>query len=162
MKKGVVTIFILLCSLLPEAWVQAHSIHVFAEVKNGIVEGEGYLSGGRKVVNGEIQVQNAETGDLVFTTHTDAQGKFSFPIAELDTDQAVDLLIVLNGGPGHRSQWEIPADQYVTHTPQAEGGEKQEPPAAHPPLQNIIAGIGCILAIGAVTAFVKSRKRGSS
>jgi len=157
--------------LLPGTPVLAHGVHVFAQAENGMVKGEGYLSGGKKVVNGEIQVYDKAVNKLLLTTQTDQQGLFSFPIEELNLDHAVDLIIVLNAGPGHRSQWELKADQYnpagqskdaATPAATVTTEPKDHAPAVSPPLINIVAGIACIFGIGGIVSFITHRKRRSS
>lgn len=159
---------ITLLYLIPAISCPAHSVHVFAHAENGIIKGEGYLSGGKKVVNGDVQIFNKENNELLFTTQTDKQGLFSISTDELNQDHAVDLIIVLNAGPGHRSQWELAADQYAPVGRSEEAAESvtthahDAAPAVDPPLINIVAGIVCILGLGGIIAFIKSRKRGSS
>lgn len=171
MNKAACILLIIIWYLLPGPPVQAHSVHVFAQAENGTITGEGYLSGSKKVVNGEIQVFDKEANELLLTTQTDRQGSFSFPIRELNLDHSVDLIIVLNAGPGHRSQWELKADQYnpadsskdaAASAASVSTPSKHHAPAGTPPLINIVAGIACILGIGGIIVFIKSRKRSSS
>lgn len=171
MNRAACMLLIIVWCLLPGTSGQAHSVHVFAQAENGTIKGEGYLSGGKKVVNGEIQVYDKEANRLLLTTQTDKQGLFSFPIDQLNLDHTADLIIVLNAGPGHRSQWELNSDQYsipgqpdhaAMPAASATTPSKDKAPAANPPLINIVAGIVCIFGIGGIISFIKSRKRGSS
>lgn len=168
MNRAFYTLLLTVLLLLPGVSCPAHSVNVFAHAENGIIKGEGYLSGGKKVVNGTVQIFAKNSNQLLLTMQTDDQGLFSFPIADLNQDNAADLLIVLNAGPGHRSEWVLNSDQYepsgqsqkiTEHTETFAESSENHAPAATPPLINIIVGIGCILGIGGIISFIKSRKR---
>lgn len=163
MNKAYYILLLAILYLLPAASSRAHSVHVFARVENGIVHGEGYMSGGKKVIKSDVQVLDKENGVLLLTLQTDEQGKFSFAVDELEQAHPVDLLITLDAGPGHRSSWELTADQYASsgHTVAVETPHEDHSHNTFPPLINIVAGIGCIFGLGTIVMLIKSKKRGS-
>ena len=141
----------------------AHSVHVFAYQENGLIKGEGSLGGGRKVKNGEIQVFRASDTSLLLTTQTDDNGLFSFRLAQLNQKAPVDLLIVLNAGPGHRSEWRLQVElSEPTAASNGSAEHEQDPSSQHPgestpSLIKIVAGVSFILGLGGVILFIRSR-----
>lgn len=159
-------LFALVIILLVPSQSPAHSIQVFAYVEDGIIKGEGSLAGGKKVRNGEIKVVTKVGEELLLTTTTDDTGSFSVDPEALGLEEPVDLIIVLDAGPGHRSEWQLAAVDYTRSAENADNpssqpgttGEKKASPPASPPLKNIVSGIISILGLGALIAWSRSRR----
>ncbi|MEJ2136683.1 MAG: hypothetical protein P8X86_15745 [Desulfofustis sp.] len=155
-----VLIFILLCS----GPALTHRVQVFAFMENGFIKGEATLSGGKKVINGTIKVVSKDDQKLLLTTTTGDSGLFTIDPHALGLEKPVDLLIVLDAGPGHRGEWQVSGLDYALTDHQS-----VPPPAAtaapaplptSPPLKNVVSGIISILGLGALIAWSRSRKRG--
>ena len=159
-------LIVLVIVLMMPGLAAAHSIQVFAYVENGMIKGEGTLSGGKKVKNGEIRVVSKISEELLLTTTTGDTGLFSIDPETLGLAEPVDLIIVLDAGPGHRSQWQLSAADYSQSAEDAEDrssqpgatAEKNEPIPTSPPLKNIVSGIISILGLGALIAWSRSRR----
>ena len=83
----------------------AHKVSIFAWAEDGVVHTQSKFSGGKKVVNGKVEVFDQEGKRLLEgTTNTD--GEFSFN-APADTD----LEIVLTAGMGHKGSWTLAAEE---------------------------------------------------
>lgn len=165
MKRAVFQIVLVIILMMP-GLAPAHSIQVFAYVENGIIKGEGSLSGGKKVKNGEIKVVTKVGEELLLTTSTDDTGSFSIDPETLGLTQPVDLIIVLDAGPGHRSEWQLTAADFTqsaqdtenpSNQPRATAENNTSRPAS-PPLKNIVSGIISILGLGALIAWSRSRR----
>lgn len=89
----------------------AHKVNVFAYVEGDQVYVQGYFSDGIKAKNSEVTVSAADGRQLAHG-QTNEEGAFTFPIH----GQRDSLHIVLNAGLGHRSTYDIPADE-MTDTP---------------------------------------------
>ncbi len=158
-------VLLLLASISNPAW--SHRVMLFAEVENGLIKGEATISGGKKVKHGEISVLGDEQ-KLLLTASTGDAGSFTIELRDLGLDRPVDLLLVLDAGPGHRAEWKISAASYSMSYDQ---NESRSPPATDPPdadasmpaapaLKNVVSGILSILGLGALIAWSRSRRRG--
>ncbi len=87
--------------------VFAHRITVFAWVDGDVIQVEGKFPGGRKVVEGDVKVIDAD-GNIIVTGKTDQSGEFKFP-----TPDKGPIKIVLDAGPGHRAEWSISNDEIL-------------------------------------------------
>ncbi len=108
----IIFLFVLFSFLVPAA-PQAHKLRVFAFVEGDYIVGESSFSGGRKAKNVEIAVSAAAGGKTLLTCRTDDQGSFRVQIPREARDNRLDLLIVANGGDGHRGEWPLPAAEYL-------------------------------------------------
>ena len=165
MKGWLVTPFVLLLVLPMLGTVAAHSVHVFAYVENGQIRGEGTLSGGSAVKKGVITILSEDGEQILFTGQTDENGRFSLPIEQLGLLEPSDLVVRLDAGPAHRSQWQLKTEEYSAAPGQnrASGRTTEESAstgrmAAYPPLKNIVTGVICIIGLGLLIAW--SRKKG--
>ncbi len=145
----------------------AHSVHVFAYVEDGEIRGEGSLAGGRKVKNGKVKIIRQSDEQLLLNIITDENGQFAFPVDQLDQPEPADLIIVLDAGPGHRSQWHLSAADYTSNAAAEKDTDAVQPPQKpivknqippYPPLKNIITGIICIIGLGALIAWARNRR----
>jgi nickel transport protein len=165
MKNRPVIPFALLLVLTMVGMGAAHSVHVFAIVENGQISGEGSLSGGNAVKNGVITILADDGEQVLYSGKTDQDGRFSVPMEQLDLPEPINLVVRLDAGPGHRSQWQIKAEELIEASDQNSiSGTKMEESAgtdrmaAYPPIKNIITGVICIIGLGLLIAW--SRKKG--
>jgi len=174
--------FVLL--LLPVE-VQAHKIHVFAWVSGNTVTVESGLSGNNPLINGTVTVQNAKTAELLLQGNGNNKGIFTFEIPATVKEKADDILIIVSGGEGHQSEWLVPATEYLTETisnkiPQQQSlnndeleeilkkilAEELAPikrtlaklQEQKPGFRDIMGGIGYILGLAGLVAWLKNRK----
>jgi nickel transport protein len=160
--------FIPLAMLLVLAMVgvaAAHSVHVFAFVENGQISGEGSLSGGNAVKNGVVTILADDGEQILYSGKTDQNGRFSVPIEQLDLSEPGNLVVRLDAGPGHRSQWQIKAEELIEAADQnsvsgrvLEESTATDRMAAYPSLRNILTGVIIIIGLGLLIAW--SRKKG--
>ncbi len=98
--------------LLPPA-AQAHKLSIFAWPEGSEIRGEVKFSGGRKAKNVQILAQNATDQTVLSETVCDENGAFRFALPEQAQQARPDLLIVANGGEGHRGEWLLEAKDYA-------------------------------------------------
>lgn len=99
----------------------AHKLKVFAWVSGDTVTVESSFSGGRTLVKGMVDVQDAGTGATLVQGQTDEQGVFSFSLQGTVKPPATTLRIVVSGGEGHQNEWILKPEAYqiqaATNTP---------------------------------------------
>ena len=112
MEKGhkiriFLTIFLLVSLLIISINrpVSAHKVMIFAWVEGDTVFTESKFSGGKKVMNAQVQVFD-KGGEQFLEGKTDNKGKFSFKVPKL-----TDLRIVLNAAMGHKAEWTMPESE---------------------------------------------------
>lgn len=110
-------LFVVLCFLASVS--QAHKVRIFAFGEGGEIVGETAFSGGRGAKDSEIVVQDTVDGKTLLTCRTDDEGLFRFPIPPEARRGHLDLKIIVNVGEGHRGEWLLAADDYLT------GGEDE-------------------------------------
>jgi len=93
---------------------QAHKMNVFSWAGGQQVYGEAFFSGGRKAKNVPVHVQDRKTRTSLLTTQTDEAGKFQFTPPQQAVQQKLDLLISVDSGDGHRGEWLLTADEYLS------------------------------------------------
>jgi nickel transport protein len=127
--KNIFTFFLLLvCIALGAQTSQAHKVRIFAWAEGNTIHGETSFSGSRKPKNAEIQVLDQANQEVLLTTKTDGQGKFSFTVPPKAAAQHLDLLLVVNSGEGHRGQWPLPAAEYLAD----QAGQAETPKTSLP------------------------------
>lgn len=89
----------------------AHRVNVFAWLDGSELVVESSFSRGQKVEGGRVEVFAVDSGRLLLTGRTDAQGLARFPVPPEAQDH--DLRIVVQAGQGHRNEWLLPAGQYA-------------------------------------------------
>jgi len=104
----VVFLFLLLFPLQ----AHGHKIHVFAWVSGDTITVESGFTGNHPLVNGSVTVINKENGELLLRGTGDKRGIFTFSIPPEIKQKKADLVITVAGGEGHQSQWTILADEY--------------------------------------------------
>ncbi len=91
----------------------AHRVNVFAFVDGADIQVESSFNRGSPVNGGQVQVIDAANGAILLAGMTNAEGVFRFPVPETARTQGHDLLIRINAGEGHQSEWRIPASDLV-------------------------------------------------
>lgn len=91
----------------------AHKLNVFSWADDKQIYGEAFFNGGRKAKNVPIQIQDAKSDTLLFTTQTDKEGKFQFSPPQQAIQQKLNLRIIGYSGDGHRGEWLLTADEYL-------------------------------------------------
>jgi nickel transport protein len=170
----------------------AHKLNVFSWAGDRQIYGETFFNGGRKAKNITVHVQDVETHTSLLTTQTDDEGKFQFTPPQQAVQQKLDLLISVNSGDGHRGEWLLTADEYLSpddvrsSVPQKDRATKggldvetvreivrQELARKLVPIKrhlaerkekkvnirDIIGGIGCIIGLAALFAWIQSNNK---
>jgi nickel transport protein len=149
LAKPIFYLFLVVCLLCFEVeQVGAHRVILFAWVEGDTVHVESKFHGGKKVKAGKIIVTDSQGTELVRGT-TNEKGEFSFTVPK-----KTDLKIVLVAGTGHRAEWALPL------------AEIEMPAAEKPPVRGkdasakeIIIGIGCILGLAGIAAYIRNRRK---
>jgi nickel transport protein len=134
--------------VFPIESANAHRVNLFAWVEGDTVYVESKFSGGKRVNSGKIIVLDAEGTELLNGT-TSENGEFSFKVPK-----KTELKIVLEAGEGHRAEWTLAASEI--EMPAA--GKKQAPENGLP-VQNILIGLGCIMGLSVIVAYIRKRKK---
>jgi len=109
--------------LLTTGTAFAHKVRIFAYEESGAIVGETAFSGGRPARNAEIVVKDKATGTILTTTRTDVKGAFSFPVPERAGREHLNLQLIVNAGEGHRGEWLLAADEYLSSSASSAGPE---------------------------------------
>jgi len=128
--------------------VDAHRVNLFAWVEGNTVYVESKFSGGKTVKAGKIIVTDPQGTELVKGT-TNEKGEFSFTIPK-----KTELKIVLIAGTGHRAEWTIPLAEI-----EMPAAEKAPVPEKDPGAKEILIGIGCILGLAGIVAYIHRRQK---
>ena len=128
--------------------VDAHGVSLFAWVEGDTVYVESKFSGGKRVKAGKIIVTDPQGTELVKGT-TNAEGEFSFKVPK-----KTDLKIVLLAGAAHRAEWTVSAAEFGKSV-----DRKTAAPQKSPGIKEIIIGIGCILSLTGIAAYIRKRKK---
>ena len=149
LAKPIFYFFLTGCLLsLPIETVDAHGVSLFAWVEGDTVYVESKFGGGKRVKAGKIIVTDPQGTELVKGT-TNAEGEFSFKVPK-----KTDLKIVLLAGAAHRAEWTVSAAEFEMRT-----DRKTAAPEKSPGIKEIIIGIGCILSLTGVAAYIRNRKK---
>ena len=110
----------------------AHKLNVFSWTGDQQIYGEAFFNGGRKAKNITVAVQDVATHTSLLTTHTDDEGKFQFTPPQQAVQQKLDLLISADSGDGHRGEWLLTADEYLSPSdaPSLSAPQKDRPATA--------------------------------
>lgn len=101
----------MLCLASAPAW--AHRVNIFAYVDGGDILVECGFNRSQKVRQGQIEVFDAATGDMLLRGTTDDQGQFRFPIPPQARQSGHDLRIHINAGEGHQNDWTVAAAEFA-------------------------------------------------
>lgn len=100
----------------------AHKVNMFAFAEGDRVFVEGYFADGKRAQNSEVQVVSP-AGEVLVTGTTDDEGSFSFEIP-----QQTDLLIRLNAGMGHQTEYTLTEAELGGVPPAPAGDSSGESP----------------------------------
>lgn len=92
----------------------AHKIHVFAWVSGNTVTVESNFSEDRPLIKGTVTVLDNKSKVVLLEGKGDEKGLFSFQIPVAARAEALDLLIVVAGGEGHKNHWLLGAEEYLS------------------------------------------------
>lgn len=164
MKRWLFILLLLFIGLTMPNSGAAHSVHLFAYLEDGQVKGEGSLAGGNPVKNGAITILIKDGEQLLYTSQTDDNGQFAVPIEQLGQQEPTDLIVRLDAGPGHRSQWRLKAEEFAAADKKdsAQSADTSAATARMPPYpsrKNIVTGLVCILGLGLLISWSR-KKRG--
>ena len=149
LAKPIFTLFLVVCILGIEIEsVEAHGVSVFAWVEDNTVYVESKFSGGKRVNAGKIRVLDPRGTELLSGV-TDPNGEFSFEVPK-----KTDLKIVLEAGTGHRAEWTIAAAEI-----EMPAAEKKTVSEKGTTVKGIVIGLGLILGLTAMTAYIRKRKK---
>jgi len=136
----------------------AHKVIVFAWVEQGQIHVEGSFGSKRAARNCVITVKNSQ-GIMVHQGTTDTLGHYSFAIPEKPDS---DLIIQLDGGPGHSGSWTIEKKELVAQ-PSSLYLEKKMAEKYNlekgPSLSRIAAGIALIFGLAFTAAFINKQAK---
>ena len=190
MKKSTFCFFLIL--LLMPLQANAHKIHVFAWVSGNTVTVESASSSNHPLVKGAVTVKNSKTDEILLQGMGDSKGIFTFELPASVKENAADLLITVTGGEGHQAEWLLPADEYLAEiaanklstlpaqqTFNNEALEKllrkiiaeelapikrtlAKAQEQKPGFRDIMGGIGYLLGLAGLVAWLKNRKTDDS
>ena len=177
--------FLLACLFLLPMQASAHKINVFAWVSGNTITVESNFSGNKPLLHGKITVKDNKSGGIFLEGSGDNKGIFTFTVPTAARDQKADLLIVVSGSEGHQSEWLIPASEYLSEEPPPakdnsvtfNNTELQEmireilakelepikrslaeSKQNKPGFRDIMGGIGYLLGLAGLVAWLKNRK----
>lgn len=116
--------------LLVQGTALAHRVNVFAFVQGGEIVVESWYSKSKKVRHGNIEVQDAQSGETLLTGMTDEQGLWRFPIPEQARSSGAGLRILLQAGEGHQNEWTVQASEFLDTPRPAESLPAAQPGGA--------------------------------
>ncbi len=108
----------------------AHRVLVFAYALGDTIHTESKFIPDTPVRQGKVLVLDGKTGKELLTGQTDDKGKFSFQIPAAAAAGKMDLKIVVEAAMGHRGEWLLKADSYLSD---AKPAATSSPPAASAP-----------------------------
>jgi nickel transport protein len=86
---------------------------VFAWASGNQIQGEVKFSGGRRAKHVSVEAQDEATHAVLMKSETNDNGEFSLVLSAAVLEKKPDLLIVANGGDGHRGEWPLKAKEYM-------------------------------------------------
>ncbi|CAK8718068.1 hypothetical protein GCAAIG_07520 [Candidatus Electronema halotolerans] len=105
---------VLLCILLLlPVTAAAHKMSVFAWASGNQIQGEVKFSGGRRAKHVSVEAQDEATHAVLMKSETNDNGEFTLALSAAVLEKKPDLLIVANGGDGHRGEWPLKAKEYM-------------------------------------------------
>jgi len=110
----------------------AHRVLVFAYAEGDTIHTESKFIPSTPVRQGKILVLDQKTGKELLTGQTDDQGKFSFKIPADAVAQKLDLKIVVEAAMGHRGEWLLKADSYLSGATPGKAAAPAPAPATAP------------------------------
>lgn len=105
---------------------RAHKIMMYASAEGKTITGSVYFSGGGRVKNATIRVEDG-TGKKLGEMKTDGQGEFSY-----EADARCDHVFVARTPDGHRATYTVQASELPSSLPTREGSRKPPEQTAGP------------------------------
>lgn len=153
----------------------AHKVSIYAYAEAGMIHSESYFGDGSKCRNSLVEVFDEKSGTKLLEGKTNESGRFSFKIPE-----ATSLKLVLKAGGGHRAEYTFledevrealgvkPSDSDIEAAVERAVDERLQPmmkmlteikeKIERPGFTEVIGGIGYIVGIIGIIAYLKSRK----
>ena len=148
LAKPIFYLFLVFCLLcFPIEHVGAHQVILLVWVDGDTVYVDSRYHGGEKVKAGNIIVTDPQGHELV-KGKTDENGEFSFT-----GPKKAELKIVLLTGEGHRAEGALSLADI-----EMPAGEMPPVPGKGASAIKIIIGIGCILGLTGIIAYIRYRK----
>jgi len=138
LSNWVLSTFFLLAFGIFSTPALAHRVLVFAYAEGDTIHTESKFVPDTPVRQGQIQVIDKKTDQVLLTGKTNDQGKFSFKIPEAAAAQKMDLRIVAEAAMGHQGEWLLKASSYLpgakagTAAPSSGGSPAAAPVPAAP------------------------------
>ena len=111
LAQGIILILSILAFAIPAL---AHRVLVYAYAEGDTIHTESKFVPDTPVRQGKILVVDQKTETVLLTGQTDEQGKFSFKIPVEAVEQKLDLKVIIEAAMGHRGEWLLKADNYLT------------------------------------------------
>lgn len=171
-SRAAMLLITMMLLLVPRASL-AHRISVYAWQEGSEVHAEGYFADGSRCLECRVEVLEANTGELLLEGKTDSGGTFTF-----ESPGAASIRVVVHAGPGHMGEYVL-AKEDAAEAPQPPGAGEEalaeearrkiddltkelrrlREEARRPGLTEIVGGIGWIVGILGLIAYLKSRKK---
>lgn len=158
----------------------AHGVNVFAFVDGDEIQVECGFSRSQRVKNGKLAITDSVTGDAVHEGVTDERGIYRFRPSEAFLASGHGLSIRLYAGEGHQDDWKVAPEELTALSGGGQTGTPAEIEAIvarvldaklapinqalarqqddAPGLRDIIGGIGWILGLLGLAAYMKYRR----
>lgn len=168
-------LMVMLTALLVPCAASAHRVSVYAWQEGSTIHAEAYFADGSRCIDCAVEVRNPGTGELLIQGSTDGEGAFSFDAP------AGDIRVVVLAGPGHMGEYLLAGKGTKAEATRPAGGASREvfdeeearrkiedltaeirrlsEEARKPGAAEIVGGIGWIVGILGILAYLKSRKR---
>lgn len=131
------TIAIFLIFMFAASPALAHKVIVFAYMEGNELVAEGSFPGGNPCMECGITLEDTGTGKTLLESQTDKKGICRMTLPPEAANASSGLLVVINGGEGHRGEWKLAPDEYMQHVEGAAQAApatvaQNEPEAASP------------------------------
>ena len=167
-RYALVTLFVCL-TLFVCSVAYAHKVRVFAYGEGDTIIGETAFSGGRAAKGSQITVRDAKSDKILSNCLTDDNGNFHFKIPEDGTSRKqAAVKTVVPTIPKKTAVKQISTDDERIRKRMEEVLDKKLASIKHllaksqdrgPTLQDILGGIGYLLGLAGIAAYMKSRKK---
>lgn len=155
MSRPNLLFYLALCFALvfmAQSEAHAHRVNIFAWAESGQIHTESTFSGGKQARHAQVNVLDA-SGKTLVSGKTDKHGAFSFPIPPEALKSRTDLRLELVAGQGHRGEWVITAQEYMSAAPKPPGKEHENGPTA----MDIGVGLLIIFTLFGAAALVRKK-----
>lgn len=130
----------------------AHRINVFAFFEGQEIRGEVFFSDGKPARKAKIEVK---LGEKTYRTQTDEEGRFSL---KLPQKPQAEVKIIAYAGLGHRATLTLSPEKTETKDKSSKAKTlPAKPPHLGPSWRDILSGLGYIVGIFGILAYLKAR-----